>query len=202
MKILFPSSPFFGCFATVYGLYDKRDRIFYVGVTLRPLYMRLGNHISSAKNKPWEQTKKNSVIIGCDYKISIKPLQVSWITGRNKMIVAKKARAIEKRWIKEMASISFPLTNVNDHAIPTLEGKKRIFGDIGAIGVERKPTSRYFWLPASTIKTFVGINPEPLRLAGKARWMQSDRHMPILYDLNSIHPLLIKKPLAAETTNG
>ncbi len=70
----------------------------------------------------------------------------------------------------------------------------------GKSPIKNKP----YWVKASWVMKVTGWNREEMRRA-RVQNMITWRHTDIdgfQYDLNSVHPLLIKKPLAAETTNG
>lgn len=64
--------------------------------------------------------------------------------------------------------------------------------------------NKCYWVKASWIMEVTGWDKEKMRQAREQNVVitKGDKATGILYDLNSIHPLLIKKPLAAETTNG
>lgn len=110
MELNGQSSKFFGCFAKIYGLYDQAGNIFYVGLTTMATEKRLSQHLSesgysfmkSAKVKKIRELKKN---------ISIKVLDILWLTNKDPWFKMGNARKLEKDWIRKYISAGIQLTN-------------------------------------------------------------------------------------------
>lgn len=110
---------FFGCFAKIYGLYNHKNELFYIGYTLGSLDFRLKGHIQESKieirrhkkRTSFNNERKSGMIREAKFKVSIKCLEIFWVTGWSKSDARQKARKAERTRIDQTAKEGIQLTN-------------------------------------------------------------------------------------------
>lgn len=109
------STPLVGCYITIYGLFDKDDNIFYVGQTSGTLRKRLSAHISTGRLM-LNNNRTSKKISDLNGEVYIKEIDRVWVNGKNKSEAIRKGRSIETRWINNVMSEGYTLTNVSQVA--------------------------------------------------------------------------------------
>jgi len=99
---------FFGAFAKIYTLSSSDGEIFYVGCTIKSLETRLRAHLSSAKKGDDARRLK---IRELNFNISIKAVDILWVTSRNAYQALAKAFPLERKWIQKLSDLGHPLVN-------------------------------------------------------------------------------------------
>lgn len=108
----YPSCNFLIAQAKIYSLADQHGNVFYIGFTVNRMEVRLGQHISAAKNNTkYTNKRKNELIRRLDYEIVCTVIDMAWFTGENKYQLRDKARKLEKQWVKKYFDLGYQLCN-------------------------------------------------------------------------------------------
>ena len=104
-------SNLYAAFAKIYGLCDIDGNVFYVGCTTIDPFIRLSGHLCEASGKGIWRNKKIDKIKSLNHKVSIKILEIIWITGPRYQEAIKAAHQLETQWMKKLIDEGADLTN-------------------------------------------------------------------------------------------
>jgi hypothetical protein len=104
---------FFGGYAQVYTLADNDGKVFYVGCTVRPLEKRIAVHISDAKANRGYNKKKNLIIRSLNYQVSVKVVDIKWVTSTSASCAGTHIKGLEKEWMLRYHRMGSELCNMD-----------------------------------------------------------------------------------------